>query len=116
MFVKILALGKEIYLRDPWNRFDMWIVFFTDVGIILKVLELGDKFSSATTVIRGFRIMRLFKLIKSFVGMRLVIDTVFNILPQVGNVMSLILLLLYIYAALGINLFSGVILQEKLDQ
>lgn len=113
--VKILALGKVIYLRDPWNRFDMWIVFFTDVGILLKMLQLGDKFSSATTVIRGFRIMRLFKLIKSFIHMRLILDTIFNILPQVGNVMSLILLLLYIYAALGINLFSGIMLQDKLD-
>ena len=115
MFVKILALGKVIYLRDAWNRFDMWIVFFTDVGMLLKVLQLGDKFSSATTVIRGFRIMRLFKLIKSSAHMRLILDTVFNILPQVGNVMSLILLLLYIYAALGNSLFSGIILQDKLD-
>ena len=47
--------------------------------------------------------------------MRLILDTIFNILPQVGNVMSLILLLLYIYAALGINLFSGIMLQDKLD-
>ena len=59
--------------------------------------------------------MRLFKLVKSFEHMRLVIDTVFNILPQVGNVMSLIFLLLYIYAALGINMFSGIMLQERLD-
>lgn len=47
--------------------------------------------------------------------MRLIMDTVFNILPQITNVMSLILLLFYIYAALGINLFSSVMLQNSLD-
>ena len=60
--------------------------------------------------------MRMFKLIRSSVHMRLILDTVFNILPQVGNVMSLILLLFFIYAALGVNLFSGIQLQEKLDE
>ena len=39
MVVKILALGKEIYLRDRWNRFDMLIVFFTDFGMVLKVFQ-----------------------------------------------------------------------------
>ena len=60
--------------------------------------------------------MRIFKLIKSSVHIRLIIDTIFNILPQIGNVMSLILLLLFIFAVLGINLFSGVMLQKHLDE
>lgn len=67
------------------------------------------------TIIRAFRIMRMFKLIRSSPHMRLIMDTVFNILPQITNVMSLILLLFYIYAALGINLFSSVMLQNSLD-
>ena len=57
----------------------------------------------------------MFKLIRSSPHMRLIMDTVFNILPQITNVMSLILLLFYIYAALGINLFSSVMLQDSLD-
>ena len=93
----------------------MMIVISTDFGIMLKIFKLGDSFASATTVIRGFRIMRMFKLIRSSVSMRLVMDTLYNILPQVGNVMSLILLLFFIYAALGTNLFSGIMLQDALD-
>jgi voltage-dependent calcium channel L type alpha-1D len=107
MILKLIALRME-YFRTIWNKFDMVIVFATNLGILMKILELGDTFSSATVVIRGFRILRMFKLIRSSVHMRLILDTVFNILPQVGNVMSLILLLFFIYAALGINLFSGV--------
>ena len=112
--MKLFALGYT-YFRNSWNRFDALIVFFTDLGILMKIFKLGSRFSSATTVIRGFRIMRMFKLIRSSVHMRLILDTVFNVLPQVINVMSLMTLLIFIYAALGINLFSGIMLQDKLD-
>jgi voltage-dependent calcium channel T type alpha-1G len=57
----------------------------------------------------------MFKLIRSSVHIRLVLDTVFNILPQISNVMTLIVLLFFIFAALGINLFSQVIFQERID-
>lgn len=57
----------------------------------------------------------MFKLIRSSVHMRLILDTVFNILPQISNVMQLIFLMFFIFAALGINLFSGVMLQDNLD-
>jgi len=86
------------------------IVILSDIGLLLKAANEGDNISSATTVIRAFRIMRIFKLIKSSVHIRLIIDTIFHILPQIANVMSLILLLIFIYAVLGMTLFSGVML------
>ena len=114
MILKLIALGR-VYFRYRWNIFDMLIVFASDIGILFDILEFDMTFSSAITVIRGFRIMRMFKLIRSSVHMRLILDTVANIMPQVGNVMSLILLLFFIYAALGINLFSGIMLQKRLN-
>ena len=108
MIFKLIGLGK-LYFIYPWNNFDMVIVFATDLGLLFKFFAPNAAgFSSTASVIRGFRIMRMFKLIRSSVHMRLILDTVFNIMPQISNVMSLILLLFFIYAALGINLFSGV--------
>ena len=107
MFMKLLALRMS-YFRDSWNKFDMVVVIATDAGITVKLMNMGDSFASISTVIRGVRILRMFKLIRSSVHMRLILDTVFNILPQIGNVMSLIVLLFFIYASLGTNLFSGV--------
>lgn len=69
---------------------------------------------ATTSVIRGFRIMRIFRLVKASISMRLLIDTLMNILPQITNIMSLMGILLFIYAALGTNLFSQVIYQEQL--
>ena len=115
MILKLIGL-KKVYFQFGWNIFDMIIVFATDVGIVLKFMNLGKNFSTTMTIFRAFRIMRMFKLVRSSKSMRLIIDTVFNILPQISNVMTLILLLFFVYAALGINIFSGVQLQDKLDR
>ena len=67
---------------------------------------------ATTSVIRGFRIMRIFRLVKASIAIRLLIDTILNILPQISNIMSLMGILLFIYAALGLNLFSQVMHQD----
>ena len=72
----------------------------------MKFAGAGGSMGATTSVIRGFRIMRIFRLVKASISMRLLIDTLMNILPQITNIMSLMGILLFIYAALGINLFS----------
>lgn len=114
MIFKLIGLRK-IYFMYAWNIFDAFIVLATDTSIILKMTASDSGVASAATVFRAFRIMRMFKLIRSSVHTRLILDTVFNILPQISNVLSLILLLFFIYAALGLNIFSGVRLQNHLD-
>mmetsp|Transcript_24329 Transcript_24329/g.37632 ORF Transcript_24329/g.37632 Transcript_24329/m.37632 type:complete len:197 (+) Transcript_24329:6887-7477(+) len=116
MILKIIGLGFETYFMNSWNKFDMFIVLGTDFGLLLNIFEIGGGFSTAASVVRGFRIMRMFRLIKSSVHVRLILDTIMNILPQITNVMSLIVLLFFIYAVLALNLFSGVMLQEHLDE
>ena len=38
-----------------------------------------------------------------------------NIIPQISNFISLLFLLLFIFAALGMNLFSGVVYHDMLS-
>lgn len=78
----------------------------------MKLVGAGASMGATTSVIRGFRIMRIFRLVKASIAMRLLIDTLMNILPQITNIMSLMIILLFIYAALGTNLFSQVIYQD----
>jgi len=88
----------------------MFIVIASDIGFLLRIFSVGGGFATAATVIRSFRIMRMARLIKSSQSIRLILDTIMNILPQIGNVMSLIFLLFFIYAALAVNFFSDVML------
>ena len=82
----------------------------------MKWVGSGASMGATTSVIRGFRIMRVFRLVKASISIRLLIDTILNILPQITNIMGLMGILLFIYAALGLNLFSQVMFQDQLNE
>jgi hypothetical protein len=110
---RLLATGKK-YFSEQWNIFDFAVVCGTNIGIATSLFYDGIGISSAASVLRGFRMLRIFRLIKSAKNIKVILDTVINLLPQITNIISLIFLLFFIYAALGINLFSGVVYQEVL--
>ena len=59
MFFKLAGLGKQ-YFYSSWNLFDMIVVIATDIGILLLMTTSGSGgFSTAATVVRAFRIMRI---------------------------------------------------------
>ena len=107
MILKLIGLDNQ-YFYSSWNIFDMIVVFSGDAGIILKFVSSGSSFSSAATVVRAFRIMRIVRLVRSQPDVKIILDTLVNIIPQITNFITLMFLLLFIYAALGINLFSGI--------
>jgi len=59
MIMKIIGLGIKRYVRDGFNDFDAIIVI---VGL-LDFAKLGSK---AITVLRAFRLLRIFKIVRSW--------------------------------------------------
>ena len=57
---------------------------------------------------RVLRIARVLKLLKTAKGVRRLLETVAHALPQVGNLGLLFLLLFFIFAALGVELFGTI--------
>jgi len=109
--VKIIGYGRS-YFYYSWNKFDVAIVIGTDIGLLMNMINMGINISTVATVVRAFRIMRIFRLVKSSQNMRIILDTIAHIMPQVTNIMSLVFLLLFIYSVLGINLFATVMYQD----
>ena len=96
-----------MYFNDGWNIFDFVIVIGSFASVFLTVftsLSLGG----ATTIIRAFRISRVFRLVKRAQNLRLVFNTFIVTLPALANVGGLLLLLLYLYSVLGVYLFADV--------
>ena len=112
--LKLTALGKK-YFKDSWNVFDFLVVIGTNAGIGVSIFAKLN-IQSAASVVRGFRIMRIFRLVRSAKNLKVILDTVVKLLPQITNIVSLIFLLFFIYAALGINLFSGVKFQNEINE
>jgi len=80
MILKLIGLGAQ-YFYSAWNLFDMTVVMGTDVGLILEFTTAGSGFSTAATVVRAFRIMRIVRLVRSQPSIKIILDTVVNIIP-----------------------------------
>jgi hypothetical protein len=62
LIINIIGFGKR-YFKNNWNIFDFIIVTTTLLGIFLTnymAISLGQK----TTIIRSFRIVRIFLMLK----------------------------------------------------
>ena len=106
---------SKFYFYSYWNLFDFIVVVGTDVGILFRFANSGIDVATAVTIVRAFRIMRIFRLIRSSKNLKVLIDTLVYILPSLGNIGSLIFLIFFIFAVLGINIFSGVMLQDEIN-
>ena len=106
MFLKLIAL-KGDYFSSNWNLFDMFIVITADIGLILDTIGTNKNMSTGVTILRAFRILRIVRLLRTFESIRVIVSAVILIFPSIINIFALFTLALYIFACVGINLFSG---------
>uniref|UniRef100_A0A672F2P8 Voltage-dependent T-type calcium channel subunit alpha-1H n=1 Tax=Salarias fasciatus TaxID=181472 RepID=A0A672F2P8_SALFA len=107
--LKLVAFGIHRFFKDRWNQLDVAIVALSIMGITLEELKMNAALPINPTIIRIMRVLRIarvLKLLKMATGMRALLDTVMQALPQVGNLGLLFMLLFFIYAALGVELFG----------
>ncbi|XP_042162239.1 voltage-dependent T-type calcium channel subunit alpha-1G-like [Oncorhynchus tshawytscha] len=112
---KLVAFGLRRFFKDRWNQLDLAIVLLSIMGITLEEIEVNASLPINPTIIRIMRVLRIarvLKLLKMAVGMRALLDTVMQALPQVGNLGLLFMLLFFIFAALGVELFGDLICDE----
>ena len=66
-------------------------------------------------VLRLLRIVRILRILKGVKGLRDLVTTIILSLPPVFNVCSLLALIMFIYAVLGMHLFATMILQDNVE-
>ena len=112
---KMISYGKR-YFKDYWNVFDFIIVIGSLIYIILKYGFNVSLLSSATQVFRALRIGRIFKLFRNLKSLQNIFSTFLTTLPALMNVGGLLALILYIFAVIGMNLFTKVKLNGPMNQ
>jgi hypothetical protein len=65
MFLKVLGLGIKSYFKDSFNRFDCFIAVTALVDLVLAD-SVGATNIDTITVLRTFRLMRVFKLARTW--------------------------------------------------
>jgi hypothetical protein len=114
--LKMYASGWQTYWSSStWNKFDFIVVVISDAGILLSqfsTVQIG----ALGTVARIMRMARVVKLAHSLKSLRQMIATLLVTIPSLLNIGALLLLILFIYAVAGVQLFASVQHGDNLDR
>ncbi|XP_029948019.1 calcium channel, voltage-dependent, L type, alpha 1S subunit, a [Salarias fasciatus] len=137
MILKLMAFKAKGYFGDPWNVFDFVIVIGSVVDVMLSEINAAlassggpyqvqdaaavdpmqeiaslENMSVSITFFRLFRVMRLVKLLNRSEGIRNLLWTFIKALQALPYVALLILMLFFIYAVVGMQIFGKIALVD----
>ncbi|CAJ0929100.1 unnamed protein product [Ranitomeya imitator] len=99
MFLKLVAMDPYYYFQEGWNIFDSFIVS-------LSLMELGLQGVEGLSVLRSFRLLRVFKLAKSWPTLNMLIKIIGNSVGALGNLTVVLAIIVFIFAVVGMQLFG----------
>lgn len=85
------------YFKDPWNIFDFTIV-------VVCFLPVNAQYAA---VLRLARILRALRLVSVVPQLQLIVGSLIKSLPSMMYVSILLMLMFYVYAVMGVFLWSG---------
>ncbi|KAF7278505.1 hypothetical protein GWI33_008210 [Rhynchophorus ferrugineus] len=103
--LKIMALNKDFF-HCGWNIFDLIIV---SASLLDLIFELVDGLS----VLRGLRLLRVLKLAQSWITMKVLLSIIISTIGALGNLTFVLVIVIYIFAVIGMQLFSKDYTEEK---
>nr|ANW06229.1 voltage sensitive sodium channel protein [Musca domestica] len=104
--MKLMAMSPKYYFQEGWNIFDFIIV-------ALSLLELGLEGVQGLSVLRSFRLLRVFKLAKSWPTLNLLISITGRTMGALGNLTFVLCIIIFIFAVMGMQLFGKNYIDHK---
>ena len=108
--MKMIVL-RRAYFRDNWNLFSLTILCITLSSTILTTLKIVN-FGKSTAGIRSLRVFRLLRMIRKAKNLRIIFTILISTLPAIFNIGAFLLLIMFVYSILGMNLFGYLRLQD----
>ncbi|KAK2509921.1 hypothetical protein MC885_009977 [Smutsia gigantea] len=99
MVLKLIAMDPYEYFQVGWNIFDSLIVTLSLVELFLADVE-------GLSVLRSFRLLRVFKLAKSWPTLNMLIKIIGNSVGALGNLTLVLAIIVFIFAVVGMQLFG----------
>uniref|UniRef100_A0A8C9WJV6 Voltage-dependent L-type calcium channel subunit alpha n=1 Tax=Scleropages formosus TaxID=113540 RepID=A0A8C9WJV6_SCLFO len=123
MILKLIAFKPRHYFVDAWNTFDALIVVGSIVDIAITEVNVShtvcglqnteDNARISITFFRLFRVMRLVKLLSRGEGIRTLLWTFIKSFQALPYVALLIVMLFFIYAVIGMQMFGKIALRDN---
>jgi hypothetical protein len=99
--IKMTGLGVRSYFEfSNWNRLDFGIVLLSWISVAADGLSV---FSGG----RALRVFRVLLLLRNTASLQTLLRTLVLSLPPVINITSLLMLVLFVFGILGMQLFGG---------
>jgi hypothetical protein len=102
--MKLVSLRMD-YFSSSWNRVDFFLIAFYDMLMFASLFIDSQNVNKAARI---FSILRMVKILGKFKRSRDIIRALALALPSLCNVALMLLLLIYIYAVVGVQLFAKV--------
>lgn len=113
--LKIIAFGSY-YFSDGWCQLDFSLVILAAIDEILSYIVSSSSGSGVLRVLRVLRILRILRLLKRAQKLKKLVLTLLLCGPALTNVSALLVLTMYIYAVLGVQLFTFTIHQDQISE
>jgi len=101
--LKTTGLGWKVFIKENFNKFDLVIVI---ISIIELQMSSGSDGPGIFSSLRGFRLMKIFKLFRSG-DLKILLDSITFTLGTIGDYVILLMLFMYVFALLGMSIFAG---------
>jgi len=105
MLIKLTGFGWRRYVADRMNVFDAFVVFVSTIEIVIS-LASGNDPDGYLTVLRTFRLLRIFKLARSWKALNVIITTMFNSIASISFLSLILMLFMFIFALLGMQVYG----------
>jgi Ion transport protein len=110
--IKIIGLRTN-YFFSHWNKFDFLVALLSFIDLILSYslsanVPLLRQGPQLIRILRVLRVTRLFRLIKTLETLQQIIFIIAYTLPAIINVLSLMMIIFFMYAVLGSFLFHSI--------
>ena len=100
MVINLIGLGVKPYFADAFNCFDAIVVVLSLIELSAQVITQSRE-GGIFSILRGFRMLRILKLVKSWKSLQNILKAIEESLPAVGNLAVLAMLFIFIYALVG---------------
>ena len=106
MLFKLIGLGFREYARDQFNLFDAFIVVISIVDMVVTYAISSDSPTGTLSAFRGVRLLRVFKLARSWSSFREILSKILITIKDVTTFAFLLLMFMFIFSLLGMELFG----------
>ena len=111
LIAKLVALGWKTFIKSGWNKLDLFIVFTSDLDMILtEALRGSDVPLSALRIFRVFRIFRALRPLRIIArarGVRLLVGTLVSAVKPVSVTLAIAVVALFLLGIFFVQFMGG---------